>query len=255
MLHVNPFKQIGFLLFSLAGLFIFVQIVGAIVGSAYAAAHPGITQEEYQAYMQSGEGLFSLDIPAYLLLFACMSALLFADWKPLLKSFTKWKSYIYGVLGFFSILAFTMLYSAIVSAIYRALGRETPTEPNLNQIYLNRMILFNPAVCAIVFGVVGPFTEELGYRVGLFGLASRLGKVLGYVLSTIVFALIHFDFNCFSNPVSMEIEFVNLPMYLFSGFAFAFLYAKGGFPASFTAHVINNVVSVIENYARMTNGA
>ncbi|MCR5491321.1 MAG: CPBP family intramembrane metalloprotease [Bacilli bacterium] len=254
MVHVHPFKQLGFLICSLIGLFIFVQICGTVAGAVFAAGHPEATQEELVAYLSSAEGLFFTDVPAYLLLFAAMGAILFSDWKQIFKSFTKWKSYIYGVLGFMVVIAFSMLYSISVSGIYAALGRELPGT-NENQSLLNLMIVYNPVVSLIVFGFIGPFTEELGYRVGLFGLASRFGKVLGYVITTVVFAFIHFDFGSFADPAALEVELINLPSYLFSGFAFSFLYAKAGFSASYTAHALNNVMSVVVNYFEATNGA
>ena len=91
--------------------------------------------------------------------------------------------------------------------------------------------------------------EECAYRVGLFGLASRLGKPLGYILTGLVFALIHFDFGAAFNfgPegfASAVLEWLNLPIYLFSGLAFTFVYDKVGFGASVTAHTLNNMFSI-----------
>ncbi len=255
MLHIHPLKQMGFVLLSLVGLFLLVQISGAIAGATYLSSHPGAATEDLTAYLRSAEGLFWTDIPAYIVLFVAMAALLFFDWKPLLKSFAHWKPYVWGVGGFLAILAFTVLYNLSLSGIYSALGRPMPGSTNENQSLLNLMIMFNPAVCIIIFGIIGPFTEELGYRVGLFGLASRLGKALGYVVGTIVFALIHFDFGAFGDPAALERELITLPSYLFSGFAFSFLYARGGFAASYTAHMINNVVSVVQNYLEISSHA
>ena len=77
-------------------------------------------------------------------------------------------------------------------------------------------------------------------------LCSRFNKPLGYIISSVVFGLIHFDFTCFANGTNaMVIELYNLPQYLGAGALMALIYDFGGFSASLTTHTVNNVYSVI----------
>ena len=116
-----------------------------------------------------------------------------------------------------------------------------------NESVLREIIKAFPALSVFVFGIVGPFCEELTYRVGLFGCFKKY-KWLAYLTSIIVFALMHFGFT---SPNIID-ELVNLPIYLFSGAAFAFAYDKFGLAGSLSAHVTNNlyaiIASIITNY-------
>ena len=69
----------------------------------------------------------------------------------------------------------------------------------------------------------------------------RYNKYLALILTTIVFALIHFRFNS-ENIVG---ELWSLPSYLIAGFILTFAYEKGGLSSSLTAHVIYNIVSFV----------
>ena len=251
MLHVNIFKQIGFLLLALIGLTVVSTIVQSIQMVMFKTDNPSAGAEEIKAYLMSAPNLFASNTIAYLSLFLIMGLLLWSGWKELLGSFKNWKAYAFAAAGFGAIMVFSVIYNALVSNIYQALGRELPSTNN-NQSLINEMILFQPFACLIVFGLIGPLTEEFAYRVGLFGAATRFGKVFGYIITVLVFASIHFDFTAFSDSAALESELIALPSYLFSGFAFSFLYQKFGFASSFLAHATNNVFSIVVNYMQMT---
>ena len=95
-----------------------------------------------------------------------------------------------------------------------------------------------------LLSIIGPVTEELGYRAGLFSFLSRFGKPAAYLISILIFAFIHFDFGCFKEGgTAIAIEMVNLPSYLFGGIALSICYDKFGIEGSTTAHILYNAAS------------
>ena len=139
-------------------------------------------------------------------------------------------------------LAASILYSVILSAILTATGGSYSS--NANQSTLESIIKVYPIMSFVIFGIVGPISEELTYRVGLFSLCSRVNKVFGYIVSLIIFALIHFSWTSIGTK-DFVTELYNLPSYLIAGFGLAFIYDKGGIGASFIAHSLNNIYSVV----------
>lgn len=251
MLHCNILKQLGFLLLALVGLTALSTIVQSVQMVLYKNDNPSASADQIKEFLTAAPNLFASNSIAYAVLLTGMGLLLWKGWKELLPSFKNWKAYAFGAAGFGAIILFSMVYSTIVGSIYASIGRELPSTNN-NQSLINEMILWQPVACLIVFGLIGPMTEEFAYRVGLFGAATRFGKVFGYIITAIVFASIHFDFGAFSDPDALEPELIALPSYIFSGLAFSFLYQKFGFAASFAAHATNNVFSIVVNYMQMT---
>ena len=62
-----------------------------------------------------------------------------------------------------------------------------------------------------------------------------------------------FDFNNVNYAANLTNELLNMPLYLFAGFAFSFLYDKFGLAASFTSHALNNLVSIISTIILIKN--
>ena len=248
-LQVSIYKQIGFLALSLLGLSLIMLIVQVILLSVNAPADP----EGYNEYIASGEfGILYLSI-SYCLAGVGAGLLLWKDWGKLFRSFAKWKSVLVGI-GFAAIIIVaTVAYGMLVTnPVYEALGVDSGTT-NANQGALNSAILASPVLSCFILSIVGPFCEELGYRVGLFGLSSRLGKVAGYIITILVFALIHVSFS-WDNATEMAIELVNLPSYLIGGVLLTLAYDKFGFSCSFSAHALYNLFSVLINYASLRSG-
>ncbi len=115
-------------------------------------------------------------------------------------------------------------------------------EPSIseNEAGLRSFLTIYPFWSILILGFIGPICEELTYRVGLFSLLKKR-RWLAYVVSSIVFAMMHFGFD----SADIVNEFINLPIYLFSGFTLAFAYDFFGFWGSLAAHVTNNLYSVI----------
>ena len=247
-LHFPIWKEVVFFVLAMAGLTIVATIV-QLIQSIVIGAQLGLdtTAEEALKILMSPDNLCVVEFLSYGTIFAVIAVLIWSQWKEIGKSFKNWRTYAFGAAGFAAILGFEYLYSIILTLVCKAIGIEAGSNNNQNTIVA--LIQYAPVLCMLFFGVIGPFVEEFAYRVGLFGLGSRLGKPLGYILTVLVFALIHFDFgSAFNfgpdNFAQAVLEWLNLPIYMFSGLAFTFLYDKFGFGASCTAHTLNNVFSI-----------
>lgn len=159
--------------------------------------------------------------------------------KDLVKSFRKWLPFVIGLAGAAALYFFSLFYGVILQLI-----RKEVTD-NANQSLAVLLVKGYPVVSFFLLGIMGPVAEELTYRVGLFSFCLRAKKWVAYVVVTIVFALIHFDFESFGNTKLLINELLNLPSYAFAGCALCFLYDRWGLSASLTAHILNNIVSCI----------
>lgn len=145
----------------------------------------------------------------------------------------KWPSILIGAgIGVLMIL-FPIFYNMIVY-FFR--------EPSINENEqgLRSFINIYPFWSILILGLVGPFCEELTYRVGLFNVFKKY-KWLSYLLSVSIFAIMHFSFT----STDIINELINLPVYVFSGLALAYAYDKFGLWGSLTAHAVNNLYSVV----------
>ena len=188
----------------------------------------------------------------YILLCSAMVLIIWTDSKEILKSFKSWKPFVFGIAGYIVILILANLYENTAFAILGQFGIKQAV--NSNEASVREVSAYYPLLSFIIFGFIGPICEELTYRVGLFGLTRRVNLVFAFVITTIVFACIHFKDEALinfiinpsdSNRYTLIIELVNLPSYMIAGFVFTFLYHKWGFAASITAHVANNSLIII----------
>ena len=239
--------QIGYLLLGYLGFQALGLFISLIFQTVYTSSHPGATAAEISSYMSQVNVSFAVTGGAYAILFAAFVLILSLRRKipALVKSFAHWIPYVVGIGGGIALLGISIAYSFLAEAICKA-ANVTPS-PNENESAIRLMTQAFPALSIIVFGLIGPFCEEMGYRVGLFGLTSRLGKVAAYVISAFVFGAIHFGWDILGggNRDAIIIEIVNFPSYLIAGFGLCFIYDRCGFAASFLAHATNNLVSVI----------
>lgn len=164
--------------------------------------------------------------------------MLFLHYKQVLKSFKNWLPYLVGLIGAGALFLFSNVYSSIMNSIH-------PITENINEQTADNFILLYPALAFFVIVLFGPISEELTYRVGLFSFLYRAKPYIGYIITALVFALIHFDWECFGDSEVLINELLNIPFYLFAGFAFCFLYHKWGLASSMTAHVLNNLITFI----------
>lgn len=227
-------KEISLFLVIFVGLFLIAFVLGLIV-SKY-----------NKNFALTVNGISVTFFAEYLILFSVFLLILNKDLFTKFKKFLNKRTYLYGISYGFLVIVLTALYSLIISYFY----------PNLtvndNESSLRNIIKNYPVFSLIIAGFIGPFCEELGYRLGLFSLIRRWNRVAAYVGTAIVFALIHFSF---SNP-DVLVELLNIPSYLIAGFVFCYVYDKEGIETSSVAHMTNNCFAIIMTILSgvLTNG-
>lgn len=229
---------IGYLGFRALGLII--GFIAMFVGqSAY-----GLSGQSLTDWLNTGSTNFWITIPAYVCLIAFLLLDLWKDGiKELFRSFKNPWSYLYGVGGFIAIIVFNLIHNFIIGLIFASAGLPSPGV-NANEAGLREMMYTNIPLFFIVICIIGPLCEELTYRAGIFSFFARTKRWVAYVVSGIIFGLIHFSWD-FSSSEAVIRELCNLPTYIGAGLVFGFIYEKGGISASFTAHMLNNVTSTI----------
>ena len=225
-------KQILFFSLGWLGFQIIATVIQITIGGVYAYMHSVSLQDALRQYSVS----MLVNATAYIGLLVTLLLIANKDLLKIVKSFGQWQSYLAGVICFASIIAFNIVYGNIINLL------KTPVSDNANQASLEVMDAAFPVISMVIFGFVGPICEELTYRTGLFSLLKRKNRVVAYLVTIVVFALIHFNFSANMNTLINEL--LNLPYYMFAAFAFSFTYDRFGFAGSVTGHIINNVFSL-----------
>ncbi len=166
------------------------------------------------------------------------------------SGFKKGKNIGLGVLGGVVIIVVEMLLNIVTNLV---IGNGTSND---NNQAVQTATNSNPYVTFIVTVLIAPIVEEITYRLGLFGVLHKKNKVLAYLVSALVFALIHtvfiqglFDgrlyFGTLTSTQYLK-ELLSIPTYFFSGLVFAFLYEKTDSVAtSMTAHLSMNLFAYL----------
>ena len=186
------------------------------------------------AYENYYSGL--VNFTGYFILFAFLLTAVIANLDLFIKPFKERMQYFYGICMGCLVLFGSVTISFIINLIHTI-------DNNANETAIRSVISVSPVLSIIVFGLIGPICEELTYRAGLFTLINKKNRILAYILTVILFGFIHFDYT---NIGSLN-EWLNLPIYCFSGFVFTFTYDHFGLPAAITAHMTNNLISVFLN--------
>lgn len=172
-------------------------------------------------------------------IFLFLLTVVFANLDKFKPSLKKGTNYFIG-LGFgFGVLFGTIILNMIIMQV------APEVEKNDNETAVRSIVSLYPFLSLIIFGIVGPICEELTYRVGLFSFVSKKNKVLAYIITMLVFGFIHFNFE----KIGSVNEWLNLPLYLYSGFMLTLAYEYYGLPACAVAHMTNNIISVLANIA------
>lgn len=221
ILFLSPEKQLILLLIGFGVL----QLFGFLM--SFVLEKLGMSDEDVLFH-------FILNVSGYLLIAIAMSLVIFKDFK-LFKTYLKrpW-TYLFGFAGGIILIMVTLTYSFCTNLMI-------PHSVNDNQSVANAMMIKFPISSILLIGIIGPICEEFTYRLGLYSFLRRINKYLAYAVTIVFFALIHINF--FSSDIVSEL--ISIPQYLFAGFTFCFLYEKWGISASVTAHVTNNLFSVI----------
>lgn len=184
----------------------------------------------------------------YAIIALAIGAVFIGSFSSLKNSFKKWYPYLIGIGGMIVIYVFDVAYGSIIKSVYPT------TTDNGNQQAAVSLIQSYPIMSVLIIGLLGPVVEELTYRVGLFTFLRRVNRWLPYIVTCIVFALIHFSFG--GTKDEMINELLNLPSYIFAGAVFCLLYDFFGLSASLTAHISNNLLSVLLTllFSAISNG-
>ncbi len=191
-----------------------------------------ISSNQYFLYTS---GIGYINFASYFLLLGILVLILNEDLLKLVSRFKKGRTYLYGFSYGFLLIAVSILVNMICSRLSGS------TSTNNNESNIESIASSLPILSIIIFGLVGPFCEELTYRVGLFSFINKKSRVLAYIITPILFGFIHFDFSS-SNIIN---ELINIPSYIVSGLLLSYFYDKEGVEVSFIAHATNNLVSII----------
>lgn len=231
--YLSILKQVLLFMIGLGGLTI-IQVILQL-GISSIASLASKTTLDYQNFIRSTTFSMLLNGLSYFILFLIFLILLRKDTDELFKSFKGWKPYVFGLVGFLAILNFNLVYNIILTSAGVSIS------DNANESALNSIVKDFPFLSILIFAIIGPICEELTYRVGLFSLLKRANRWLAYGVTIVVFTLIHFDFS----GANLVNELLNIPFYTFAAITFSFLYERFGFASSMSAHITNNLFSLI----------
>lgn len=158
--------------------------------------------------------------------------------KDLFAQFKVLKNIGMGIIFGIALIVITDIWGVIANIICQQNG--LVYQPNHNQLTLNQGMKEQPILALIMSVIFAPFTEELGYRLGIFGGIKKYSRVAAYIVCALIFGLIHFDFMASGD--AMLIELINLPAYVSAGLLLCFYYDyTGSLATSITAHAFNNL--------------
>ena len=219
---MHPVAQLGLFLggFSYAGMLI-IQIIVAILIQ-------GILPEKtaFEA------GVISC---TYILMLAGLWYIVFLTRRQ--HFFGKYKrkiDYIYGLAYAVTLILVGSLIANFISIFHQV-------SDNANQSAAVSFSHNYPLLAFFVIGFLGPICEELTYRVGLYSFLRRINIYLAFIVTTIVFALIHFDFEA----TDMVNELWSIPSYIVAGAILTLAYEHRGPACSMTAHVCYNIFAFL----------
>ena len=151
-----------------------------------------------------------------------------------LSKFGKAQDYIYGIAYAATLICVGSIISSIIALFYNATD-------NINQSTAVDIAKNYPIIAVILFVIIGPITEELTYRVGLYSFLRRINKYAAMAITAVIFAFIHFNFDM----ENMANELWALPDYIISGLILTIAYEHRGPACSITAHMLINLFAVI----------
>lgn len=235
----NPTLYINFskLALSLALGFIiiafFPSVIQAIISLVLSNSY-GYSQENITNFLLNGNVNFSISLITYIIVIVIF-LIIYKDYLKYIISFYKrYKNIIYGVLFSILMIVISLLYNYLISFI-PGINTNDNQELVINAIKDNYVLGFFTVV------IFAPLAEELVYRVALFGTLNKINKILAYIVSILLFTVIHINFA--SSDITSEI--IALFSYLISSSFLCFIYDKYSIEGSYIAHMLNNLISYI----------
>lgn len=219
-----------------------------ILGGAYWAVYAvGLSLVLILIFTALGQDVEDPDV--LLLLNLCFFAINFAAimvifWDFLCRSFEPIRKFGWFMLAVVVSYGIYYVLSLSLSIVYQVFGLYPE---NLNQDSVDTMLLSEPMLMTICVVVFAPITEECLCRGLLFGPLCRKCPWLAYVVSTVVFALIHVLGSI--GAVSLRDLFLNFVLYLPPGLALGYAYQKTrSIWASILLHSFINLMSVAATF-------
>lgn len=231
------FFLIGFIGFQVAGVITYLAAEIIIAAQNHGASVDEITKL-VSDFSQSAGGNLIVNFIAYVITITALLSVLGPYLKQVGAFFKKGKTYGYGFVFATVLLAFSFLWGKIASSI------DPDSTINDNQKLIELMIGGFPLASLILFGILGPISEEIAYRLGLFSLLKRWNKIGAYIIAPLIFGLIHFGWASIGTN-SFYNELLNIPDYIFAGVVLCYAYDKYGIGVSTIAHIGNNVIGII----------
>ena len=225
----HPIAQIGIFLagFAFVGMVIYEIIAVLILKSV------------------SDKNLASALLPllTYIMMLGALLTIVFTTRrKAFIDKFKRPFDYLFGLAYAGAIVITGLIIGLIVSQFYK--------ESNVNQETVVSLVKNYPILAGILICVLGPICEELTYRVGLYSFLRRINMYLAMAVTTIVFALIHFDFGA----ENIAGELWSLPSYLVCGLLLSIAYEHRGPACSISAHMFYNAASMVAIFIRLKYG-
>ena len=159
------------------------------------------------------------------------------SFNSIVKKLLNWKTWVYGLIFGIILTAFNFASTQLIELI--------TNDISANESSVRSMLLDEPLFAGIYVILLAPFIEEFGYRLGAFGYAKKYGKVIAYVLSGLLFGLLHFT-GSLSGDINITTELLSLVVYSLCGLILCFAYdTTNSLCVSTIAHMISNIVAVI----------
>ncbi|MDD4532655.1 MAG: CPBP family intramembrane metalloprotease [Bacilli bacterium] len=171
-----------------------------------------------------------------------------------IKSLKDKNVWVFIVCGALLIYAVAFFISILQNYTYKQLGIDPSV--NGNQDAINEMLDAHRVLIIIMVTILAPIVEETAYRQGLFESIRPKSRLLAYIVTIIVFSLIHFDWvGSFYNQEAavwevnksyLTNELISLPSYIGGAAVLSFVYdhENNVVPGMFV-HGIYNLIGII----------
>ena len=137
-----------------------------------------------------------------------------------------------------------LVYCLLATVVSYVVPILQPDHVNANNDTVSILLKQQPLLMTIGIVFLGPIAEETLYRGLLFGQLYKLHPLLGYIVSTLIFAAVHVvGYIGLQDPFSL---LVSLLQYLPAGFAFGFVYVKSKtLIAPIVIHILINALATL----------
>ena len=204
---------------------ILMYVLPVIVSLIAQSISPGI--------FEAADFILGLQFGVYIAGFIAFGIILWHYKLMIFGDFKKWKNIVVGVIAGILIIGLSQLLSYLIYEIGQI-------EVNSNQTEVENVVknLENIRV---------DLKKEIIFRIGLMGIGMKFnekyGKVFAYIVSILIFILIHLNF--IGENINYIAEIAAVPGYFVGATLLCLAYDKGGISSSIIAHILNNLFGFI----------